>query len=175
MHMFLDRSWWVVLAIVCLMPAPLMAQIGRRFRSVSPPPLLAQASPRPMQLTYPTSKKIDHADEYHGVKVTDPYRWLEDLDSEETKKWVEAQNKVTFGWLERVPGRERIRRRLTDLWNYERDGLPYKKGGRYFYPRNDGLQNQNAVYVVDRLEGQPRLLIDPNTLSADGTVALTNW
>jgi prolyl oligopeptidase len=128
-----------------------------------------------MQLNYPTSKKSEQAEEYHGTKVADPYRWLEDLDSEETRQWVEAQNKVTFGWLAQVPAREKIRRRLTELWNYERFGLPHKKGGHYFYTRNDGLQNQNAVYVVDRLDGQPRLLLDPNTLSADGTIALTNW
>jgi prolyl oligopeptidase len=128
-----------------------------------------------MQLTYPASKKIDHVDDYYGTKVADPYRWLEDLDSDQTRAWIEAQNKVTFGWLGQVPVREPLRRRLTELWNYERYGLPHKKGGRYFYTRNDGLQNQNAVYVVDRLDGPPRLLLDPNTLSPDGTVALTNW
>jgi prolyl oligopeptidase len=135
----------------------------------------ARVSPRPMQLTYPVTKKGDQIDDYQGTKIADPYRWLEDLDSDETRQWVEAQNKVTFAWLAQVPTREAIRRRLTDLWNYERFGLPHKKGGRYFYTRNDGLQNQNAVYVVDRLDGPPRLLLDPNTLSADGTVALTNW
>jgi prolyl oligopeptidase len=88
---------------------------------------------------------------------------------------VEDQNKVTFSWLAHVPARERIRQRLTTLWNYERYGLPHKKGGRYFYTHNDGLQNQSAIYVLERLDAQPRLLIDPNTLSADGTVALTDW
>ena len=128
-----------------------------------------------MQLTYPASQKGDQVDDYHGTQVPDPYRWLEDLDSNQTKAWIESQNKVTFGWLSQVSGRESIRRRLTELWNYERYGLPHKRGGRYFYSRNDGLQNQNAVYVVDRLDGQPRLLLDPNTLSTDGTIALTNW
>ncbi len=128
-----------------------------------------------MRLTYPASRKIDHTDEYHGAKVADPYRWLEDLDSEETRGWVEAQNKVTFDWLAHVPARETLRKRLTALWNYERYGLPHEKAGRYFYSHNNGLQNQSAVYVVDRLDSQPRLLIDPNTQSADGTVALTNW
>src|SRR5438477_3520663 len=127
------------------------------------------------KLAYPVAHRTEVVDDYHGTKVADPYRWLEDLDSPETKAWVEAENKVTFSWLERVPVRDRIRRRLTELWNYERYGLPQKKGGRYFYTRNDGLQNQNAVYVVDRLDGQPRLLLDPNTLSKDGTIALTNW
>src|SRR6185369_11273270 len=93
----------------------------------------------------------------------------------ETRAWVAGQNKVTFAWLEQVPAREPLRRRLTELWNYERFGLPHKKGGRYFYSRNDGLQNQNAIYVVERLDGPPRLLIDPNKLTKDGTIALTNW
>jgi prolyl oligopeptidase len=153
---------------------PPRAAIAQRRRQPAPvyyPP----AATRPMRLTYPASKKVDHVDNYHGTKVADPYRWLEDLDSDETHKWVEAQNKVTFGWLGQVPVRERIHRRLTELWNYERFGLPVKKGGRYFFTKNDGLQNQNAVYVIDRVDGQPRLLLDPNKLSADGTVALTNW
>jgi prolyl oligopeptidase len=129
----------------------------------------------PMRLEYPATRKNDQVDMYHGTSVADPYRWLEDVDSAETRAWVLAQNKVTFDWLAKVPGREQLRRRLTELWNYERFGLPHKKGGRYFYTRNDGLQNQNAVYVVEKLDGPPRLLLDPNTLSADGTVALTNW
>jgi prolyl oligopeptidase len=128
-----------------------------------------------MKLVYPRAPQTDQIDDYHGTKVADPYRWMEDLDSEQTRKWVKAQNEVTFGWLGQISIREQLRRRLTELWNYERFGLPHKKGGRYFYSRNDGLQNQNAVYVVERLDGSPRLLIDPNKLSADGTIALTNW
>lgn len=128
-----------------------------------------------MQLTYPATRKSDQFDDYHGTKVADPYRWLEDLDSAETRAWVEAQNKFTFGWLSQIPVRDHLRRRLTELWNYERYTLPLKKGGRYFYSRNDGLQNQNAVYCLERLDGAPRLLIDPNSLSADGTIALSNW
>jgi prolyl oligopeptidase len=128
-----------------------------------------------MKLTYPATRKLEQIDDYHGKKIADPYRWLEELDSPETRAWVEAQNQVTFGWLGQIPGRDRLHRRLTELWNYERFGMPHKKGGRYFYTRNDGLQNQNAVYVMERLEGAPRLLIDPNTLSPDGTIALTSW
>jgi len=128
-----------------------------------------------MQLTYPATRRGDQTDDYHGTQVADPYRWLEDLDSPETRAWVEAQNQVTFAWLGQITSRERIRQRLTQLWNYERFGLPHKRGGRYFYTKNDGLQNQSAVYVIDQLGGQPRLLIDPNKLSADGTVALANW
>lgn len=124
---------------------------------------------------YPATKKSPHTDDYHGTAVADPYRWLEDLDSPETQAWVEAQNKVTFSHLETLPSREQFRQRLTKLWNHERFGLPAKRGGRYFYTRNSGLENQNAVFVVDGLAGQPRLLIDPNKLSTDGTVALSNW
>ena len=133
------------------------------------------STPVPKKLMYPATRKSDHVDEYHGTKVSDPYRWLEDPDSDETKAWVQAQNQVTFGYLEQLPSREQFRQRLTKLWNYERFGLPIKRKGRYFYSRNSGLENQNAVYVMDGLAGQPRLLIDPNTLSKDGTIALANW
>src|SRR5206468_1265621 len=115
-----------------------------RHRRSAPAPA-DQPAARPMRITYPATKKTDHTDEYHGTKVADPYRWLEDLDGPETKAWVEAQNKVTFSWLEQVPSREKIRRRLTELWNYERFSQPHKKGGRYFYTLNDGLQNQSAI------------------------------
>jgi prolyl oligopeptidase len=133
------------------------------------------SSPAPQKLMYPATRKSDHIDEYHGTKVPDPYRWLEDPDSDETKVWVQAQNKVTFGYLEQIPAREKFRERLTKLWNYERIGTPIKRKGRYFYSRNSGLENQNAVYVMEGLSGQPRLLLDPNTLSKDGTIALANW
>jgi prolyl oligopeptidase len=124
---------------------------------------------------FPATRQIDHVDDYHGTKVADPYRWLEDLDSPETRAWVESQNAVTFAYLTRIPAREQIRRRLTELWNFERFTLPVKRGGRYFYTRNDGLQNQNAVFVLERLYGQRRLLLDPNSFSSDGTIALANW
>lgn len=104
--------------------------------------------------------------------LQDPYRWLEDLDSPETRAWIESQNKKTFDFLERIPQREAIRRRMTELSNYEKCGVPFKEGGRYFFLKNDGLQNQSAVYTLDRLDGAPRALLDPNTLSPDGTIAL---
>ena len=124
------------------------------------------------RIVYPSSPKVDQVDDYHGVKVPDPYRWLEDPDSVETREWVEAQNKVTSSYLSAIPEREAIRNRLTELWNYERFSVPFKEGGRYFYLRNDGLQNQNVLYRLDRLDGKPEVVIDPNTLSQDGTVAL---
>ena len=128
-----------------------------------------------MKLNYPDSLRSDHVDDYHGTKVPDPYRWLEDVDSPQTKSWVEAQNKVTFGFLEKIPSRQKIKERLTQLWDYERFGLPEKRGDRYFYTRNDGLQNQAVLYVADSLDAEPRVLLDPNKLSTDGTVALANW
>ncbi len=127
----------------------------------------------PRAFVYPESKTVDVVDDYHGTKVADPYRWLEDPDSADTQAWVAAQNKLTFGYFETIPEREQIRQRLTKLWNFERYGLPRREGGRVFFSKNDGLQNQSVVYVADSLTGEPRVLLDPNTLSADGTVALS--
>ncbi len=124
-------------------------------------------------MTYPAARKSEQVDDYHGVKVADPYRWLEDLDAAETKAWVEAENKLTFDYLNQIPARAKIRERLTRLWNYERYGTPFKEGSRYFYARNSGLQNQSVYYSVASLTDEPKLLLDPNTLSADGTVALS--
>ncbi|MBS0014859.1 MAG: S9 family peptidase [Arthrospira sp. SH-MAG29] len=124
-------------------------------------------------LIYPHTRKSDQVDEYHGIQVADPYRWLEDLDSEETKAWVTAQNQVTFDYLATIPSRQKLSDRLTKLWNYERYSIPFRQGKRYFYFKNDGLQNQSVLYVIDSWEGEPRLLLDPNQLSEDGTVALS--
>lgn len=122
---------------------------------------------------YPVARKADQVDDYHGVKVADPYRWLEDLDSEETRKWVEAQNNLTFAFLNAIPQRTAIRERLTKLWNFEKYGVPFKEGNRYFYTRNSGLQNQSVLYTVTALDAQPQMILDPNTLSPDGTVAVS--
>ncbi len=126
-------------------------------------------------LQYPETRKVEVVEDYHGVSVADPYRWLEDdvRQSKDVAAWVEAQNKVTFAYLESIPQREAIRRRLTDLWNYEKMSAPVKVGGRYFFTRNDGLQNQSVLYVREQLDGPARLLLDPNTWSKDGTVAIS--
>src|SRR6187402_2564644 len=100
---------------------------------------------------YPASKKVEQHDTYHGVTVADPYRWLEDANSAETKQWVDAQNAVTQGYLGQIPQRAAIKERVTKLWNYERYSVPYKEGGRYFYSRNDGLQNQAVLYTMKAL------------------------
>ncbi len=126
-------------------------------------------------MKYPAARRSDQVDEYFGKKVADPYRWLEDPDSPETKAWIEAENVITFSYLEQVPQRPAIKQRLTQLWDYEKYGVPTQRGGRYLYTRNDGLQNQSVLYVADALHAEPRMLLDPNTLSADGTVALTGY
>ncbi|KYC40259.1 prolyl endopeptidase [Scytonema hofmannii PCC 7110] len=124
-------------------------------------------------MSYPTTRKSNQVDDYHGTLVVDPYRWLENPDSEETKAWVEAQNEVTFGYLQQIPVREAIKQRLTKLWDYEKYSIPFKEGDRYFYFKNDGLQNQSVLYTLKTLEDQPKVLLDPNKLSEDGTVALS--
>ena len=117
---------------------------------------------------------MDHTDTYFGVKVRDPYRWLEEdiRNSKEVADWVAAENKVTFQYLESIPQREEIRRRLTDLWDFAQYSVSFKAGGRYYYLKNDGLQNQPVLYVLDALDASPRSLLDPNTWSKDGTIAL---
>ncbi len=129
------------------------------------------AEPR---IEYSKTKTVNHVDEYHGVKVEDPYRWLEDdvRKSKDVADWVEAKNKETFGFLEKIPQREAIKKRLTELWDFERFGAPSKHGGRYYYSYNSGLQNQDVLYVQDSLKTPARVLMDPNTFSKDGTVAL---
>lgn len=122
---------------------------------------------------YPVARKSGQVDNYHGVMVADPYRWLEDLDSDETRSWVDAENKLSFGFLEAIPARSVIKDRITKLWNYEKFGVPFRQGNRYFYTRNSGLQNQSVLYTVTSLDAQPQLVLDPNTLSADGTVAVS--
>ncbi len=125
-------------------------------------------------LTYPATRKDDSViDDYHGTKVADPYRWLEDDNSEETQAWVKAQNELTFGLLKAIPKRDAIRERLKKAWNYERTGIPFEHGGRWFFNRNSGLQNQSVLYVADSLEAEARVLLDPNQLSKEGTTSLT--
>jgi hypothetical protein len=128
-----------------------------------------------MKQPYPLTLKIDQSDEYHGTQVSDPYRWLEDVDAVETLEWVKCQNELTFAFLEKIPVREKLRKRLTELWDYAKAQAPVKHGGRYFQLRNTGLQNQDVLFVCENLADEPRLLLDPNTLSEDGTVALNAW
>jgi prolyl oligopeptidase len=123
--------------------------------------------------SYPVTKKIDHVDDYHGTRVADPYRWLEDETSPETAAWVEAQNAVTFPYLERIPYRDALRARVMELNDYERYGAPARKGPYFFFSKNEGLQNQSVLHIQRGLDGAPEVLLDPNAWSADGTVQLS--
>ena len=125
--------------------------------------------------SFPQTLKIDQTDDFHGTLIADPYRWLEDVDSPGTLAWIQEQNLLTFSILERIPSRSRIRQRLTELWDYPKASAPVKRGGLYFQFRNSGLQNQDVLFVAQAPDEVGRVLLDPNTLSEDGTVALTNW
>jgi prolyl oligopeptidase len=138
--------------------------------------LLISALPLAGQsLDYPQTRKDDQVDDYHGVKVADPYRWLEDDNSTETAKWVQAENAITYGYLDKIPYRAAVKRRLEQLINYERYTPPVRKGDLLFYTKNDGLQNQNVVYMQKGLDGTPEVLLDPNKFSADGTTRLGSF
>jgi prolyl oligopeptidase family protein len=127
------------------------------------------------RLHYPESRKSATTDDYFGTKVADPYRWMENLDSKEVAGWVAAENKVTSAYLAQLPRRDRLRDRITELWNYPKTGIPRREGGRYFYTKNSGLQRQSPIYVRASLDAPPSIVIDPNTLSADGSISLAQW
>jgi prolyl oligopeptidase len=124
------------------------------------------------KIEYPKAKKVDVVDDYFGVKVADPYRWMEDVNSSETKAWVKAENELTEKYLSKIPFRDKIRKRLTELFDYERYSAPSKHGDYYFYSKNDGLQNFSVVYYQKGLNGEPKIFLDPNTFSKDGSVSL---
>jgi prolyl oligopeptidase len=130
--------------------------------------LMAQGS-----LQYPQTRKVDHVDTYHGTKVPDPYRWLEDDNSAETKAWVQAQNRVTFPYLEKIPFRAALQKRVKELNDYEKLTAPSRKGPYVFFRRNAGLQDQSVLYIQKGMSGKPEVLLDPNTWSRDGTVQLS--
>ena len=136
-----------------------------------------EPGPPAAPIEYPETATVEHIDLYHGVEVADPYRWLEDdiRESADVDAWVDAQNELTFAYLDSIPERDIIEKRLTELWDYERYGMPYKEGGLYYYSYNDGLQNQDVVYVQESLDAEAELLIDPNTWSEDGTVAMAAY
>jgi prolyl oligopeptidase len=123
-------------------------------------------------LNYPAAQRGDHVDVFHGVRVPDPYRWMEDIDSPQTRAWVQAQAQLTDQYLAAIPGRQAIAERLQRIWNFERWSPPDHHGAWWFYTHNDGLQNQSVIFVTPEPGTPGRVLLDPNTLSADGTVAL---
>jgi len=143
--------------------APTLAIMGLSLSSL----VYAQA------LHYPVSKKIDHTDTYFGTAISDPYHWLEDGNSPDTQAWVTAQNKLTFDYLDKIPYRDNVFKRIQGLVNYARYSAPFKKNGKVYFYKNDGLQNQSVLYVQTGDAGKPEVLIDPNTFSPDGTVRLT--
>jgi prolyl oligopeptidase len=124
------------------------------------------------KLNYPVTKKVDQVDDYFGTKVADPYRWLEDDNAEDVKAWVQAENAVTFGYLDTIPFRPKIKARLTEIFNYPRYSSPFRVGDRYFFTKNDGLQNQSVYYLQQGLDGAPEVFVDPNALSPDGTIRI---
>lgn len=124
------------------------------------------------KLTYPASKRVEQVDNYHGTRVSDPFRWLESNSDPATPQWIAAQNSLTDSYLGQISQREAIKNRLTELWNYERFSSPFKVGNRYFYSKNDGLQNQSVLYIADSIDDAGRVFFDPNKLTADGTAAL---
>ena len=132
-------------------------------------------APQPPTLVYPVTARVAVSDNYAGTQVNDPYRWLENLDSEVTRQWVEAQNRLSQPQLESLPQRAWVKQRLTELWNYERFGVPVKEGGHYFFLHNDGTQNQSVLFVADKVDAPGRVLFDPNTVRADATVALSEY
>ena len=134
--------------------------------------LMATSMMHAQGLQYPKAEKDGTVDEYFGVKVSDPYRWLENDTSAQTTAWVEAENKVTNAYLQKIPFRDKLLKRLTELSGYEKIGAPSKHNGKWYFSRNDGLQNQYVIYVKDQLDGEARVFLDPNKLSSDGTVAL---
>ncbi|MCX6564731.1 MAG: prolyl oligopeptidase family serine peptidase [Candidatus Aminicenantes bacterium] len=134
--------------------------------------LVLPACKKAENIVYPVTAKGAQVDDYFGMKVADPYRWLEDDKSAETAKWVEAQNAVTFGYLQKIPYRDKIKKRLTDIFNYPRYSSPFRVGEYYLFSKNDGLQNQAVIYIQKGLEGPPEVLIDPNQLSPDGTIRI---
>ncbi len=160
-------------------PVLALASLAACRSSQPATPTTAAAESKPMSapaakfvLNYPDTRKSDQKDDYFGTSVADPYRWLEDLDSPETKNWVTAENKVTFGYLDQIPFRDKIRERLTTLWNYEKFGIPQQEGEMLYFSKNDGLQNQAVLYAQAGPDGTPEVLLDPNKFSSDGTTAL---
>ena len=152
-----------------------VSELARAQNLAKPSTQSAGTASASTDLTYPESKKVDHVDTYLDTRVPDPYRWLEDENAPETAAWVEAQNKVTFAYLEKIPFRQKVKERLTQLFNYPRYSAPFRRGDTYFFTKNDGLQNQSVFYIQKGFEGTPEVFLDPNKFSADGTSQLSTF
>ena len=173
------RSLFAFLFVAAVLAFAAIAPIVSRSRAQSVAPATASATgaatSKDPKLVYPESKKVDQVDDYFGTKVADPYRWLEDDQKPEVQTWIEAQNKVTFAYLDRIPYRERLKTRLTELYNYPRISAPFRRGDTYFFTKNDGLQNQSVYYIQKGMKGKPEVFLDPNKFSADGTSVLSTF
>jgi prolyl oligopeptidase len=143
--------------------------------STSSSPRAQNTAPAIESIHYPPAARGSVVDDYHGTKVPDPYRWFEDPSARATQDWVAAENAISQPYLERLPQRAWLGERLKQLWTYERFGVPRREGGKYFYLRNDGTQDQSVLYVADSLDAPPRVLVDPNGKREDATIALTQW
>src|SRR3989441_3328387 len=162
-----------LIGVASIALAPLVgAQNGQQPAAPATNSSAADTSAPPTKLTYPEAKKVDQVDDYFGTKVPDPYRWLENNDSPEVAAWVEAENKVTFAYLDKIPYRSQLKDRLTKLLNSPKYTAPSRRGEWFVFSKNDGLQNQNVYYIQKGLDATPELLLDPNKFSADGTSRL---
>ena len=173
-----SRSLFAFLFVAAVLALAAVAPFltGSHAQSVAPGTStgsVSRSSSDNPKITYPESKKVEQVDDYFGTKVPDPYRWLEDDNSAETKAWVAAQNRVTFAYLDSIPYREKLKTRLTQLYNYPRISAPFRRGDTYFFTKNDGLQNQSVYYIQKGINGTPEELLDPNKFSADGTSTLS--
>ena len=137
--------------------------------------LTAPVLTQPAAFKYPTPRKGGVVDTYAGTKVPDPYRWMEDLNAPEVKQWIDAENQITFKYLDSLPIRDALKARITDLWNYPKVSVPFYEGRHWFYNRNKGLERQSVVFTRESLTGPETVVIDPNTLSPDGSVQLSSW
>src|ERR1041385_286115 len=167
------RTLFAVLFVAAAVSLPFLQRSSAQ--SVTSPSTSAAATraSSDSKITYPESKKVEQVDDYFGTKVADPYRWLEDETSPEVKAWVEDQNRVTFAYLDHIPYREKLKARLTQLFNYPRISAPFHRGETYFFTKNDGLQNQSVFYVQKGENGTAEVFLDPNKFSPDGTSVLS--
>lgn len=163
---------FLMLLIVSLITAQLALSPPTSAQNPNPSTPVVDGAAAPATLTYPDSMPGAVVDDYFGTKVADPYRWLENDRAPEVERWVEAQNKVTFAYLDKIPFRSKVKERLTALYNYPKYSSPTNRGGYFFYSKNDGLQNQSVLYRQKGLDGAAEVLLDPNKLSADGTTRL---
>src|SRR5678815_2828322 len=161
------RIFLAVLFVAAALSLPFLQRSSAQ--SLAP----TRSSTNDPKIVYPVTRKVEQVDDYFGTKVYDPYRWLEDETSAETKAWVDEQNRLTFGYLDKIPYREKLKARLTQLYNYPRISAPFHRGDTYFFTKNDGLQNQSVYNKKKGVNGTPEVFLDPNKFSADGTSVLS--